>query len=146
MQFNNILCVCTGNICRSPLAEGLLRRDAPDLTVSSAGIGAVVGGRMPAEAAAIAEREGLRLGDHRGQQLVSQHVRSADVILVMEKGQRDWVVGQFPMTRGRVFLATHWVDGEDVDDPYQHDAVFFERVFQQLEKGIQAWVAKLQTA
>lgn len=146
LQFDNILCVCTGNICRSPLAEGLIKRDAPDLSVDSAGIGAVVGGRMPAEASTIAARERLALDDHRGKQLMSQHVRCADVILVMEQGQRDWIVGRFPPARGRVFLATHWLGGEDVADPYQHDAAFFERVFRQLANGIQAWVAKLQAA
>lgn len=145
MQFQNILCVCTGNICRSPLAKGLVMREAPELNVDSAGIGAVVGGRMPQEAAAIAEREGLPLEAHQGKQLTSALAEAADVILVMEAGQRDWTVARFPQVRGRVFLATHWTDGQDVADPYMHDAAFFEQSYTHLDEGIRAWVTKLKT-
>ena len=79
MQFQRIVCVCTGNICRSPLAAGLLKKQAPALTVSSAGIGAVVGGEMPAEAARIAQREALDLADHRGRQIDAAILRENDL-------------------------------------------------------------------
>lgn len=143
MRFNNILCVCTGNICRSPLAEGYLRRRAPHLQVQSAGIGAVVGGEMPEPAAAIAAREGLALEAHRGRQIGSELVCSADLIIVMEQGQLAWVTGRFPMVRGRVFLATHWLDGADVDDPHRHDSRFFERVYRAMVEGLDGWLARI---
>lgn len=143
MKFQKILCVCTGNICRSPLAKGLLKREAPGLTVDSAGIGAIVGGKMPAEAAVIAEREQLALQGHRGKQLTSSLAAASDIILVMEKGQQEWVTSHFPQVRGRVFLATHWTDGKDVDDPYRHNAAFFEKVYAHMAKGILSWADKL---
>jgi protein-tyrosine phosphatase len=143
MQFQNILCVCTGNICRSPLAQGLIKQVAPGLNVDSAGIAAVAGGRMPEEAAAIAAREGLPIQDHRGKQLTAEHAEAADVILVMEKEQLDWIGEQFPQVRGRIFRVTHWSDGEDVADPYRHDAAFFEQVYAHLTAGVRSWVVKL---
>jgi len=120
-----------------------LKREVPRLMVDSAGIGAIVGGKMPAEAVAIAEREGLALQGHRGKQLTTPLAEASDIILVMEKGQKAWVTSHFPQVRGRVFLATHWTDGEDVDDPYRHDAAFFEKVYTHMAKGILLWADKL---
>ena len=144
MQFQRVVCVCTGNICRSPLAAGVLKKHVPGLTVSSAGIAAVEGGRMPDEAAAIAKHAALDLAEHRGRQITTPIVREADLILVMEKGQLDWIVSRFPETRGRVFMATHWVGGDDIADPYRQSAAFFERVYSQLDEGVRAWADRLQ--
>lgn len=99
---------------------------------------------MPAEAEAIAEREGLQLADHRGRQITTPIVRSADLILVMEKGQLEWIVSAFPEARGRVFMVTHWVGGEDIADPYRQSATFFEQVYQQIEHGLTAWSERLR--
>lgn len=143
MYVRNILCVCTGNICRSPLAEGLLRRDAPSLTVASAGIGAVVGASMPAAAEHIARREGLDVLDHRARQLSGDLLRGADLVLVMESGQKSWIVSQFPESRGRVFMASHWRGGSDIPDPFRHDDTFFQQVFTQLTGCMDDWAGRL---
>ncbi|ROO26357.1 low molecular weight protein-tyrosine-phosphatase [Salinisphaera japonica] len=143
MSFNNILCVCTGNICRSPLAEGLLRQALPHAAVSSAGISAVGGGTMPQEAQAIADREGLALAGHRGCQITSPIVNNADVILVMEKGQRDWIVERFPQARGRVFLLSHWSDGRDTADPFRRSQEFFETIFAEINSYTAQWAQRL---
>ncbi|ROO25815.1 protein-tyrosine phosphatase [Salinisphaera orenii MK-B5] len=143
MQFQSILVICTGNICRSPLAEGLFRRDAPRLNVSSAGIGAVVGGTMPDPAARIAEREGLALETHRGRQVDEQIIRDHDLVVVMEEGQRQWLTTRFPQSRGRVFLLSHWRGGEDIADPYQRSEEFFEHIYAELEPCVADWVQRL---
>lgn len=143
MNVRSVLCVCTGNICRSPLAEGLFKRDAPNLTVSSAGIGAVVGGEMPEPAARIAERESLDLANHRGRQITSDIVRGHDVILVMEDGQKGWLTAQFPESRGRVFVASHWRGADDIADPYRQSDEYFEQIFQQLAPCIDDWIGRL---
>lgn len=143
MQVKRILCVCTGNICRSPLAEGLIRRDAPSLEVASAGIGAVVGGRMPEAAAHIAEREGLALEAHRGQQITRPMIQAHDVVLVMEADQKNWLFAQFPEARGRVFLASHWLDGADVPDPFRQADRVFEQVYATLERCVASWLQRL---
>ncbi|WP_353180669.1 low molecular weight protein-tyrosine-phosphatase [Salinisphaera sp. T5B8] len=146
MQIQSVLCVCTGNICRSPLAEGLIRRDAPAMKVASAGIGAVVGGKMPEAAAAIATREGLALDAHRGQQVTRPMLQAFELVLVMEAAQKDWLCGQFPESRGRVFLTSHWTGGEDIIDPYRLSDDVFESAYAEIEKGVSAWLARLQPA
>lgn len=143
MQINSVLCVCTGNICRSPLAEGLFRRHAPMLRVASAGIGAVVGGEMPKAAAEIAAREKLELDAHEGQQITAEILSGHDVVLVMEAGQKDWLLARFPESRGRVFLLTHWNGGKDIVDPYRLAADVFESVYTDIQAGTEAWCARL---
>ncbi|MAS08601.1 low molecular weight protein-tyrosine-phosphatase [Salinisphaera sp.] len=143
MPFNNILCVCTGNICRSPLAEGLLRQAFPRATVASAGIAAVEGGRMPAEAEAIVIREELPLLDHRGRQITAPMVNAADVILVMEQGQLEWVCNRFPQAKGRTFTLTHWESGTDIVDPYKKSQSFFEEVFDDIRHHTMQWAQRL---
>ncbi|MES1926941.1 protein tyrosine phosphatase [Salinisphaera sp. T31B1] len=116
------------------------------MRIASAGIGAVEGGKMPAEAAAIAEREGLALDAHRGRQITTPILRDHELLLVMEQGQKRWLAERFPESRGRVFMVTHWRGEADIADPYRHDAAFFEQVFSELAEAVGDWVARLQPA
>lgn len=145
MNISSVLCVCTGNICRSPLAQGLLKREVPRLVVASAGIGALAGAPMDPSAAAIAIREGLPIENHRGRQITRAMARDYDLTIVMEAGQKKWIIAKFPESRGRVFLASHWQNGEDVADPYRLSDNVFEAVYQQLESCMADWGQRLST-
>ena len=104
-QFS-ILFVCTGNICRSPLSEQLLRRsiNTPDIVTYSAGTSAMVGEPMPHIQQDIAKKLGIENPEnHRGQQLTAEHIERADLILVMERAHRSIVVQQAPRSLRRTF-------------------------------------------
>ena len=104
-QFS-ILFVCTGNICRSPLAELLLLEsiNSPDITTTSAGTQALVGHQMPALQQEIATKLGVQAPEkHRAQQLTLQHVEVADLILTMERQHRSAVVQLAPRVLRRAF-------------------------------------------
>lgn len=146
MKIDRILCVCTGNICRSPLAEGWLRRALPSIAVASAGIGAVEGGRMPDAAAEIAAREGLDLADHHGRQVTRHILQAHDLVLVMEAGQREWLSKNYPEARGRTFLVTHWATGADIQDPYRLSSDVFEQVYFELIAGLDQWRTRLMSS
>ena len=146
MQIDSVLCICTGNICRSPLAEGLFRKRAQSLRVASAGIGAVVAGTMPDAAANIATREHLDLDSHRGKQVTRPMLQQHDLVMVMEAGQKQWLVANYPESRGRVFLLTHWISGDDIADPYRLNSEVFEQVYSEIEAGVDSWVARLKPA
>lgn len=101
-----ILAVCTGNICRSPLAEQMLRlrlEGDPRFEIGSAGLHAVVGSPMDEEAAAQLRLHGGDPSTPRGEQLGDGHAAAADLILTMTRGQRDEVVRRHPETIKRVF-------------------------------------------
>jgi protein-tyrosine-phosphatase len=84
----NVLFVCTGNTCRSPLAEAIARAELAErgwanVRVRSAGIAAVEGDAASAEAVAVARRHGLDVAAHRAQPLTEALVEWSDVVLGM---------------------------------------------------------------
>lgn len=94
-----ILTVCTGNICRSPLAEQLLRAQTssiPDVAVRSAGTSAMVGYGMDVRAANYSVQFGADPSSHVARQLVIDQVRSAGLVLAMSREHRKAVVELLP--------------------------------------------------
>ncbi|AGG65762.1 low molecular weight phosphotyrosine protein phosp [Corynebacterium callunae] len=102
-----ILTVCTGNICRSPLAEQLFRLEFQGddhFELDSAGTQAMVGHSMPENSLRIARRIGVRDPDqHRAKQLTEPLIDNADLILAMDRGHRKQVVELSPRSTRKVF-------------------------------------------
>lgn len=101
-----ILTVCTGNICRSPLAESLLRQDLPasDFEVSSAGIMAVPNGRVPAPQLRIGKSVGITdLLNHTARPLTLEHLARADLVLGLSRGHRKMIVRMDPRAVRKTF-------------------------------------------
>lgn len=101
-----ILTVCTGNICRSPLAETLLRHVLQRLpiTVASAGTHALVDQPMTEQNQRIAADLGVTDGaNHRARQLVADHVRDADLVLALSREHRKQIVEMLPRAARKTF-------------------------------------------
>lgn len=121
-----ILMVCTGNICRSPMAAGLLRHLLPPnlqgrITVSSAGTHALHGHQAEPQAVAAMSRLGIDICDHRARHLTRDIVRRAGVILTMEKFQLDEVRRMLLWSKSHAKLLTDFgpfPEGTEVEDPY----------------------------
>lgn len=144
-MFNHILVLCVGNICRSPVAEALLKANLPGKTIESAGLGALVGHEADPIAAELAQQEGLDLTEHQGRQVTAEQLRRADLILVMSEGQRAQVRAQDPTAAGKTMLLTHWLPGRpDIPDPYKKSREAFEHVHQMLQDSVEAWLPKLK--
>jgi len=118
-----ILFVCTGNTCRSSMAEALTReilkgRHGNKVEVSSAGVAAWSGDRATREAVEALAGMGIDLGGHRASRLTPEAVREADLILVMTKSHREHIKHLAPHAAGKVFTLTGYagVSG-DVPDP-----------------------------
>lgn len=99
-----ILCVCTANICRSPVAERLLSaRLGPDVTVSSAGTFGLEGSPIAPPMARRLHEIGIRADDFAARRVTVTTLLAADLILTMTRKQRSEVVGLAPATVRRVF-------------------------------------------
>ncbi|MCK9182017.1 MAG: low molecular weight phosphotyrosine protein phosphatase [Fibrobacteraceae bacterium] len=113
-----ILVLCTGNICRSPTAEFLLRRAlGAEYSVMSAGLGAVVDSGPEKLALKVALEHGLDISAHRAHQVTMDMLKWADLVLVMENGQKDVLLYKYPWLNGRIF---RYGDEAKVDVPDPH--------------------------
>ena len=129
-MFNKILVVCVGNICRSPTAERLLRQFHPALTVSSAGLGALVGKGADPCAISVAQAHNLSLDNHCARQISGRMCREYDLILTMEM-------------RGKVMLFGHWDSEREIPDPYRKSRDAFDAVYALLERSARQWAQAL---
>jgi protein-tyrosine phosphatase len=92
----SVLMVCTGNICRSPMAEGLLSHQLPEtlkplVSVSSAGTHGLHGNRAEPLAVRAAAAHGTDISNHRARILDARMIRSADLVLGMENHHLDYI-------------------------------------------------------
>ena len=142
---HTILVVCTGNICRSPVAAAMLEAGlgGPPFEVSSAGVGAVVGHGATPEAAHTARARGLNVSGHRARQLDTELALAHDLLLVMTERHRAWVSRAIPQARGRVFLLGHWRGDAEVPDPIGQPMPVYEHVAELMQGFTDDWVAKL---
>lgn len=144
-SLRRLLVVCTGNICRSPVGEALLRRALPHCRVESAGLGAVVGEGVEPRARALAEADGLELARHVARQLEASHVQAADLILVMSESQRLAIAQRHPAVTGKTMRFGHWLPsgGADIPDPYRGSDELFARVHERLVEAAGGWTKRL---
>lgn len=144
-MFNRIIVVCTGNICRSPIGEGLLRQrlQGRDIEVISAGTGALVGFPADPLAVEVAADHGLDISAHRAQQATLPLLSSMDLVLTLDQGHSDWINSRYPQLRGRVHKLLKWRENADVADPYRKPKEAFEQAWADIDTGIGDWLKKL---
>ncbi len=104
----DVLVVCTGNVCRSPLVERMLQSGFDAVVpgvirVHSAGTQALVGSPTTPEITGLAERMGIDIGDFRAQQLQMSQVQDADLVLALDRGHRAAVVELVPQALRKTF-------------------------------------------
>jgi protein-tyrosine phosphatase len=146
-MIRHILVVCVGNICRSPMAEALLRdalRGLEEVTVESAGLGALVDEPAAEHSVELMRERGLDITSHRAQQLTPELVAKADLILVMESGHRRVIDANEPTARGKVYRLGEWQDIE-IPDPYRQPREAFEVALNKIDKSVADWVERLKT-
>ena len=140
----NILVVCTGNICRSPTGEYLLKKELGEgFNVMSAGLGALVDHPAHEISQKIAMQHGIDMSAHRARQINLDILRWADLILVMENGHKAELQRRYPELGDKVH---RYGEGQQVDipDPYRRPENAFVLAWNFISKLTPYWVEKIK--
>ncbi|HSN74213.1 MAG TPA: low molecular weight protein arginine phosphatase [Anaerolineae bacterium] len=129
-----VLLVCTANICRSPMAMGLLRerlrKDGLDnqVMVSSAGVYGLDGNPASQPGVEVLAERGIDIADHRAHTVDEQEIADADLVLVMEEAHRRTLFYSYPHLLGKIFLLSEMSGNyHDIKDPYRQPKEAYER-------------------
>lgn len=147
----NLLFVCTGNTCRSPMAAAiaraeLVKRGWTHVAVQSAGAAAQSGQPASANAVAVMAEHGIDLSDHVPTQLTEDLVHNADLILVMSSSHL-FLVGEFGGA-SKVAMITDFIESDEagapVEDPFGGDENAYRRTYEQLSTAIAGLLTRLE--
>jgi protein arginine phosphatase len=129
----SILIVCTANICRSPMAEALLKRlvnkrsDADEWHIESAGTWAQNGVSAALLSQFVMEDMGMNIADHRSKRVTRPLLRHSDLVLTMERQQKEGLILQFEPFADRIYMLSEMVGKiEDVPDPIGSEFEYFK--------------------
>ena len=129
------------------MAEALLSdalRGKEEITVESAGLGALVGHPASDYAVELMHERGIDITSHRARQLDPEMVSAADLILVMELGHKKAIDEMDQAARGKVHRLGEWQDME-ISDPYRQSKAVYAEALKNIEDGVADWVERLAT-
>lgn len=144
-----ILIVCTGNTCRSPMAEGIFNelkvREKLDIQVLSAGVSAYEG-NMISENAIKAMTSLHDISHFRSKMITEDLIDQADIILTMTKAHKDLLLLKFKGIENKVFLLNEFAFGleEDITDPYGGNLEEYNKVRDEIYKAALSIIEQLK--
>jgi protein arginine phosphatase len=142
-----ILIVCTANICRSVMAEGILKKllstrsEARDIEIHSVGMDAVVGLTPDRDTREICLAHDIEVGSHTAEQLTKEMLIQSDIILCMEKIHKQLIVNSYPDFYTKTFLLKEFhtddpPDDVSIKDPTGRSKRHYKACFNEIEYEI----------
>jgi len=140
-----ILFVCTGNLCRSPMAAGYFqhlcqRAELKKVSIISAGTHATPGTRAPAEACLVCKEVGFDISDHQSSLLTLEAMERADWVIVMERNHRNLALLISHKSKDKVHVLGKWLKGrkrgKDIPDPFMKPLKVYQNVFEVIAPSV----------
>lgn len=145
-----ILFVCTGNTCRSPMAEGLLKKMADEaglpVEVQSAGLAAFAGVPAAPEAVEACKEKGVDISSHQSQPLGKTLVMESELIITMTGKHKDMILKKMPALQDKVVLFSEFAEAgaEDVEDPVGQPLEVYRKVLEQMGGYLKKSIEKIK--
>ncbi|MEA2021374.1 MAG: low molecular weight protein arginine phosphatase [Candidatus Caldatribacteriota bacterium] len=157
-----ILFVCTGNTCRSAMAEGIFKKilkertgDYSKFNIISAGISALPGINPTYEAISVMFEQGIDISQHHAQELREELIKKADLILVMTNEHKEYIHKKFPFAQNKTFLLKKFTLNNkfeskqnnernfEIIDPIGRKIEFYRIVARELKKNLEKILDKI---
>lgn len=148
----NIVIVCTGNTCRSPIAEALLKQGLESIDenlknykIHSAGISTVEGLKASRNSIEVLKEANIDLENHRSTPLTYEMIKEANIVLTMTKAHKDIIIDSLPEFKEKIFTLREFADGEEIDiiDPFGGDLEVYKRTAYDIHDSIKKILEKI---
>jgi protein-tyrosine-phosphatase len=149
-KIRNILVICTGNSCRSIMAEGYLKKRAKeeqlDVEIKSAGTSAFNGTKPPGETLEMLHTEGIAPEGFEAKIITEEMVNWADIILAMESLHKEAIIGVWPTAQEKTHLLGKYNSNEleGIPDPIGRSVDFYLETFSLIKESIEEFIKWLK--
>ncbi|NMA86582.1 MAG: low molecular weight protein arginine phosphatase [Tissierellia bacterium] len=145
----NILFVCTGNTCRSPMAQGILEDMAKEkglgIVVKSAGVYALDGSNASVNAIRALREDNIDISNHRASIVHRDLIEEADLILTMGKSHKDILVSKYGFAQDKIHILNEFIYGieKDIIDPFGGSIQVYNNTKYELYNAMEELLKKL---